>query len=54
MSKFLKGTTLTSRRNYYLMLAASWLYSFGPPVAGVVGVPDDGYVEGEDQPDPVE
>ena len=36
MSMFLKGTTLTSRRNYYLMLAASWLYSFGPPVAGVV------------------
>jgi hypothetical protein len=36
MSKFLKGTTLTSRRYYYLMLAAIWLYSFGPHVAGYV------------------
>jgi|SRR5215204_2224540 len=36
MSNFLKGTTLSSRRNYYLMLAAIWLYSFGPPVAGGV------------------
>jgi len=36
MSNFLKGTTLSSRRNYYLMLAALWLYSFGPPVAGSV------------------
>jgi|SRR5215211_8045252 len=34
MSNFLKGTTLTSRRNYYLMLAAIWLYTFAPPVAG--------------------
>jgi hypothetical protein len=36
MTNFLKGTTLSSRRTYYLLLAAAWLYSFGPPVAGVV------------------
>ena len=34
MSKFLTGTPLPSRRNYYLMLAATWLYTFAPPVAG--------------------
>ena len=36
MTNFLKGTTLSSRRTYYLLLAAAWLYSFGPPVAGFV------------------
>src|SRR5919112_4836329 len=36
MTNFLKGTTLSSRRTYYLLLAAAWSYSFGPPVAGFV------------------
>src|ERR687889_2261291 len=36
MSNFLKGSTLSSRRTYYLLLTALWLYSFGPPVAGFV------------------
>ena len=36
MTNFLKGTTLSSRRTYYLLLAALWLYSLGPPVAGFV------------------
>jgi hypothetical protein len=36
MTKFLKGTSLPSRKNYYLMLAASWMYTFAPPVAGGV------------------
>ena len=34
MSKFLKGTLLYSRRNHYLTLAAIWLYTLAPPVAG--------------------
>ena len=36
MTNFLKGTTLSSRRTYYLLLAAAWSYSFGPPLAGFV------------------
>jgi len=36
MTNFLKGKTLSTRRTYYLLLAAAWLYSFGPPVAGFV------------------
>src|SRR3712207_1752216 len=38
MTNFLKGTTLSSRRTYYLLLAAAWSYSFGPPVAGFVSL----------------
>ena len=34
MVKVLKGAHLLSRRKYYLLLAAFWLYTLGLPVGG--------------------